>query len=140
LAEEFRGAYREAAAHGGFPVTVREAAYTEDQLGSQVSLLLAQVDELPAGNVAVVQGNSLRNQEGLLAASQNAHSYRPSADKARKYLADKPAVHQVETAIREDDANDLASKPHLNKVSRQQKPILQQPTPVLWRATASKPS
>lgn len=44
LADDFRDAYRNAVANGGFPVTVREAAYTEPQVESQVSLLLAEAD------------------------------------------------------------------------------------------------
>lgn len=43
LADEFRAEYREAAANGGFPITVRNAAYTRDQAESQVSMVLAEM-------------------------------------------------------------------------------------------------
>ncbi|MCS7237128.1 MAG: hypothetical protein NZ899_02515 [Thermoguttaceae bacterium] len=42
LAEEFRTRYREARAQQAFPVMIRGAAYTDDQVHSQVGLLLAQ--------------------------------------------------------------------------------------------------
>ena len=42
MAEEFRGVYQTATDEKTFPVTVRNAAYTEGQLVSQVSLLLAE--------------------------------------------------------------------------------------------------
>jgi prefoldin subunit 5 len=42
LAAEFRQAFRQAKKRGGFPVTVRAAAYTAEQVESQVSLLLAE--------------------------------------------------------------------------------------------------
>ncbi|MGE0755709.1 MAG: hypothetical protein AB7O38_01750 [Pirellulaceae bacterium] len=147
LTEEFRGVYQTALENGRFPVAVREAAYTEGQVVSQVSLLLAQtegfretldklavlrqkaesrleelsvriertgsqlamiatqrellrvrvlteegerlvaqVDELLDGNVAVEQDNPVRNVEELLAASQSDQTYRPSLDKARQFL------------------------------------------------------
>lgn len=44
MAEEFRGAFQQARQDGKFPITVRNAAYTEDQAVSQVSLLLAEAD------------------------------------------------------------------------------------------------
>jgi phage shock protein A len=44
LAEEFRQAYQTAAASNAFPVTVRHAAYTQEQVESQVSLLLAEAE------------------------------------------------------------------------------------------------
>lgn len=42
LAEQFRQEYQQAAPRGGFPVEVHGAAYTEPQLKSQVSMLLAE--------------------------------------------------------------------------------------------------
>jgi hypothetical protein len=42
LAEEFRDEYQHAVGNGGFPIEVRGAAYTEGQVRSQVSLLLAE--------------------------------------------------------------------------------------------------
>lgn len=42
LADEFRVRYQEAEANGGFPITVRNAAYTRPQAESQVSMLLAE--------------------------------------------------------------------------------------------------
>jgi hypothetical protein len=42
LATEFRDAYQQAHASDSFPVTVRNAAYTAEQVESQVSLLLAE--------------------------------------------------------------------------------------------------
>ena len=44
LAAEFRDVYQAATEDGTFPVTVRDAAYTEDQAVSQVSLLLAETE------------------------------------------------------------------------------------------------
>ena len=44
LVGEFRRVYRVAKKQDSFPVTVREAAYTEEQVVSQVSMLLAQAD------------------------------------------------------------------------------------------------
>ncbi|MFO0820985.1 MAG: hypothetical protein U1A77_23770 [Pirellulales bacterium] len=44
LAEEFRTAFQAARASQSFPITVRNAAYTEEQSLAQVSLLLAQAD------------------------------------------------------------------------------------------------
>jgi hypothetical protein len=42
LCEEFRQAYQHAQINGGFPLTVRNAGYTREQVESQVSLLLAE--------------------------------------------------------------------------------------------------
>ncbi len=42
LADEFRAQYQEAEANGGFPITVRNAAYTRQQAEAQVSMLLAE--------------------------------------------------------------------------------------------------
>lgn len=42
LADEFRAEYQEAEANGGFPITVRNAAYTRPQAEAQVSMLLAE--------------------------------------------------------------------------------------------------
>jgi hypothetical protein len=44
LSVEFREAYQQAQSNGGFPVTVRHAAYTAEQVESQVSLLLAEAE------------------------------------------------------------------------------------------------
>lgn len=44
MAEDFRGQYRLASSGGRFPVEVRGAAYTEDQVRSQVSMLLAEAE------------------------------------------------------------------------------------------------
>jgi len=44
LAEEFRSAYQAAQEEGRFPLTLHNAAYTEEQILSQVSLLLAEAD------------------------------------------------------------------------------------------------
>ena len=44
LAEEFRDVYQTAQADGRFPVEVRGAAYTEAQVHSQVSMLLAEAE------------------------------------------------------------------------------------------------
>ena len=59
LAEEFRQAYQTAAAKGGFPVTVRHAAYTQEQVESQVSLLLAESEGY---RDAVVRLDDVRGQ------------------------------------------------------------------------------
>lgn len=44
LAREFRNEYQEVSSGGRFPVEVRGAAYTEAQVRSQVSMLLAEAD------------------------------------------------------------------------------------------------
>ena len=44
LADEFRGAFQSARQGSSFPTTIRNAAYSEEQLVAQVSLLLAEVD------------------------------------------------------------------------------------------------
>ena len=44
LAEEFRAEYQEALANDAFPIAVRGEAYTEAQVKSQVSLLLAEAE------------------------------------------------------------------------------------------------
>jgi len=44
LAEEFRTEYQLASTDGGFPIEVRNAAYTEGQAKSQVSMLLAEAE------------------------------------------------------------------------------------------------
>jgi hypothetical protein len=44
LCEEFRQAYQHAQGNGRFPLTVRNAGYTREQVESQVSLLLAEAD------------------------------------------------------------------------------------------------
>jgi DNA repair exonuclease SbcCD ATPase subunit len=44
LAEQFRDVYQTAQADGRFPVEVRGAAYTESQVHSQVSMLLAEAE------------------------------------------------------------------------------------------------
>lgn len=44
FAEEFRTAFQTARSNQSFPITVRNAAYTEEQSLAQVSLLLAQAD------------------------------------------------------------------------------------------------
>ena len=44
LAEEFRTEYQLASTNGGFPIEVRNAAYTEGQAKSQVSMLLAEAE------------------------------------------------------------------------------------------------
>ncbi len=44
LAEQFRGEYQRAKDEGTFPIEVRGAAYTEPQVRSQVSLLLAEAE------------------------------------------------------------------------------------------------
>ncbi len=47
LAEQFRDKYQEALAANGFPVEVRGAMYSQDQVKAQVSLLLAEADRVP---------------------------------------------------------------------------------------------
>lgn len=59
LTDEFRRAYRVAKKRGTFPVTVREAAYTEEQVVRQVSLLLAQANGNRQGMTKL---NDLRKQ------------------------------------------------------------------------------
>jgi hypothetical protein len=44
LAERFRAEYQAASVGGGFPIEVRGAAYTEAQVRSQVSMLLAEAE------------------------------------------------------------------------------------------------
>jgi len=44
LAEEFRTQYQSASASEGFPIVVRNAAYTEEQVKAQVSMLLAEAE------------------------------------------------------------------------------------------------
>jgi len=44
LAGDFRTQYQEASAGGGFPIEVRNAAYTQPQAKSQVSMLLAEAE------------------------------------------------------------------------------------------------
>ncbi len=44
LAEEFRDRYQATSSDGGFPIEIREAAYTEAQAKSQVSMLLAEAE------------------------------------------------------------------------------------------------
>ena len=67
LAEEFRGAYQQAKAGGGFPIEVRGEAYTEPQVRSQVSLLLAEsegyADSL--GEMVDVRGEAQERMEEL---------------------------------------------------------------------------
>ena len=44
LAEKFRAQYQLASTNGGFPIEVRNAAYTEGQAKAQVSMLLAEAE------------------------------------------------------------------------------------------------
>jgi len=48
MADEFRVAYQEASADDSFPIELRGAAYTQAQVKSQVSLLLAETDGFAA--------------------------------------------------------------------------------------------
>ncbi|MBM4048652.1 MAG: hypothetical protein FJ279_26415 [Planctomycetes bacterium] len=68
LAEEFRTAYQEAEATGGFPIEVRQAAYTAEQVRTQVSLLLAEADgyEAAAARLETVRQEAEASLQSLL--------------------------------------------------------------------------
>lgn len=142
LAEQFRDVYQTAQADGRFPVEVRGAAYTQSQVHSQVSMLLAQVDELMTGNRQTIDANPVATVRELLARTPAKQEGLATDRKVEEFLTAKPEqADTVETIIDLFDTSviepttqqspaqfDSKDKPRTGKQSKpvRTKPIFQQ--------------
>ena len=68
LAEDFRAKYQSASTDGGFPIEVRNAAYTEPEAKAQVSMLLAEAEgyEQALGELTAVREDAESKLEELV--------------------------------------------------------------------------
>jgi len=105
LAEEFRDAYQAAESTNGFPLVVRNAAYTRAQVHSQVSMLLAESEgyQQSLANVESVQADAEHRLEELAVRINATESQLASLGTKRELLRARELTTQGQELLTQVD-------------------------------------
>ena len=105
LANEFRAEYQSATENDSFPIEIRSEAYTEAQIRSQVSLLLAEAEgyEQSLADIESVQSEAEEQMEGLAVRISKTESQMVALSTKRELLRARKLTSEGEELLAQVD-------------------------------------